>query len=101
MSEKENNESNIKYGKLFAQADLAFNGLYKKQLAELKGFTQDEKNKIIPNAEADQVYVKLIELVENASKENLSKAKLIENINNLGEVAVGIAKKVPSLAMIL
>ncbi len=48
-----------------------------------------------------KVYSVLIEVVKKASKENISKAKLVSDIKELGEVAVKIAKKIPSLASLL
>ena len=46
-------------------------------------------------------YDALIKVVQQASKENLSKAQLVDNIKELGDVAVKIAKKIPKFADLL
>jgi hypothetical protein len=43
----------------------------------------------------------LINVIEKASKDNLSQAQLISNIKGLGDKAVKIAKKLPCFAMLL
>ena len=92
--------SNNRFTDLFAEADAAFNGKYKDVLNELTGLSKEEIDKITPDTTDLQVYSVLVKVVEQASKENLSQAKLIENIKSLGDVAVKIAKKVPKLAQL-
>ena len=48
-----------------------------------------------------EAYDKLITVVKKSSANNLDSAQLATRIRGLGEVAVAIAKKVPSLAAIL
>lgn len=86
---------------LFAQADAAFNGLYQKELNNLLGLSKSEIDAIIPGTNDLQTYSVLIKVVERASKENMSQAELIDQIKSLGEVAVKIAKKIPSFAALL
>ena len=86
---------------LFAQADAAFNGLYQKELNDLMGFSRAEIDMIIPGTTDLQTYSVLIKVVERASKENTSQAELIDHIKSLGEVAIKIAKKIPSFAALL
>ena len=45
-----------------------------------------------------EIYAQLIEVVKEASATNESQAALKEQVLELGEIAVTIAKKVPSLA---
>ena len=86
---------------LFAQADAAFNGLYQKELNDLMGFSRAEIDAIIPGTTDLQTYSVLIKVVESASKENMSQAELIDHIKSLGDVAIKIAKKIPSFAALL
>ncbi|MBW8323777.1 MAG: hypothetical protein K0M50_03340 [Prolixibacteraceae bacterium] len=86
---------------LFAQADAAFNGLYQKELNNLLGLSKSEIDAITPGTTDLQTYSVLIKVVEKASKDNISQAELIDHIKNLGEVAVKIAKKIPSFAALL
>jgi hypothetical protein len=86
---------------LFAQADAAFNGLYQKELNNLLGLSKSEIDAITPETTDLQTYSVLIKVVEKASKDNMSQAELIDHIKNLGEVAVKIAKKIPSFVALL
>lgn len=90
-----------KFSQLFADADAAFNGVYKKELDKLTGLSRDEIDSITPGTEDLRVYSVLVKVVENASKENLSQAELIENIKELGDIAVKLAKKIPQFAALL
>jgi hypothetical protein len=90
-----------RFDDLFADADAAFNGLYKDELNQLVGLSKEEIDSITPETTDLKTYAVLIKVVEKASKDNLSQAQLIENINALGDVAVQIAKKVPKFAALL
>jgi hypothetical protein len=90
-----------RFDDLFAEADAAFNGLYKKELNQLVGLSKEEIDSITPETTDLKIYAVLIKVVEKASKDNLSQAQLIENINALGDIAVQIAKKVPQFAALL
>lgn len=87
-----------RFKKLFKEADAAFNGVYKVELDNLTGLSKDEIDAVTPGTEDLRVYSVLIKVVEKASKENISKAQLVSDIKELGEIAVKIAKKVPKLA---
>ena len=87
-----------RFAKLFAEADAAFDGIYKKELKELTGLSKVEVDSVTPDTEDLRVYFVLIKVVEKASKENLKQSQLIEDIKELGDVAVKIAKKIPGLA---
>ncbi|MFA5327961.1 MAG: hypothetical protein WC384_09235 [Prolixibacteraceae bacterium] len=93
--------SENRFDDLFADADAAFNGLYKNELNQLVGLSQAEIDAITPGTNDLQVYSVLIKVVEKASKDNMSQVQLVENIKMLGDVAVKIAKKVPTLAALL
>lgn len=93
--------SENRFTDLFAQADTAFNGLYQKELNDLLGLSKAEIDAITPGTTDLQTYSVLIKVVEKASKENMNQAELIDHIKDLGEVAVKIAKKLPSFAALL
>lgn len=76
----------------------AFEGEYSTQLNELMGLSKEEIDSVTPDTTDMQIYRQLISVVEEASAVNLAQAALKENIIDLGEVAVKLASKVPSLA---
>jgi ClpP class serine protease len=79
----------------------AFTGKYKDQLKALSGLSSEEINEISPEITSLQIYDELITVVKEASRVNLEQTVLAEQIKKLGEVAVSIAKRVPTLATIL
>jgi hypothetical protein len=86
-----------RYDALFNDADAAFNAneKYQQQINQLKGLSPEDIVSITPDIDE---HAALIEIVEQASRENLSKAQLVDNIKALGAVAVKIAKKIPLFA---
>ncbi len=90
-----------RFSELFAEADAAFNGIYKTELDKLSGLSKADIDSVTPGTEDLRVYSVLIKVVEKASKENISKAQLINDIRDLGDIAVKIAKKVPLFATLL
>ncbi|WKD85229.1 hypothetical protein KCTC32516_00569 [Polaribacter huanghezhanensis] len=79
----------------------AFIGLYKNEIEKLHGLSKEEIDSITPDTTDMEVYAQLIAVVEEASATNETQAKLKEQILELGEIAVQIAKKIPSLASLL
>lgn len=92
---------NNRFHALFKEADEAFHGAYKEELNCLMGLSKDEIDLVTPDSVDLKVYAVLTKVVENASKENLSQAQLIDNIKSLGDVAIKIARKVPRFAALL
>jgi len=90
-----------RFSDLFAEADEAFNGKYKKELNALTGLSKEEIDAVTPGTTDLKVYSVLIKVVEKASKDNLSQAQLIANIKELGDIAIKIAKKAPQFAGLL
>ena len=78
----------------FKKADDSFNNKYSKEIDGLKGLTDEEIKSVTHDVSN---YDSLLEVVEEASKKNISQAELVTNINNLGKAAVDLAKKVPIL----
>ncbi len=78
----------------------AFEGDHKEALNELAGLSREEVDAITPDLTDLQKYDELITVVKKASATNLQQAELKKQILKLGDVAVEIAKKVPSLAAI-
>jgi hypothetical protein len=75
-----------------------FQGIYQNAIDELAGLSPDEKAMIVPDITSQQKYQELILVVQEASKNNVAQAELKQRIENLGSVAVGMAKKITSLA---
>lgn len=90
-----------RFSELFTEADAAFDGKYKKELGKLSGLSKDEIDAVTPGSEDLRVYSTLIKVVEKASRENTSKAQLIEDIKELGGIAVKIARKIPEFRFFL
>jgi len=79
----------------------AFEGEYGQQLKDLMGLSKSEVEIITPGVADMETYDELITVVKEASKLNVSQAILKQRIEELGEVALRIAAKVPSLAALL
>jgi len=79
----------------------AFEGEYKDQINDLMGLSKVEVDSITPDNTDMEIYDQLITVVKEASRVNLSQAQLKQRIEELGEVALKIAKKVPSLAALV
>jgi len=90
-----------RFADMFAEADAAFNGLYQKELNDLSGLSKEEIDSVTPDTEDLRVYSVLVKVVEKASSDNLAQAQLIDDIKELGDVAVKIAKKVPKFSTLL
>lgn len=93
--------SENRFDAMFAQADAAFDGAFKNELNELVGLSRDEVDSVTPGTIDLRMYAVLIKVVEQASRENESQAQLVDNIKNLGEIGIKIAKKVPQLRALL
>ncbi|MGA1790255.1 MAG: hypothetical protein ACMUIM_02125 [bacterium] len=76
----------------------AFEGQYKDELNGLMGLSRAEIDAITPDLTDMEIYDQLITVVKEASRMNLSQAELKSRIEELGEVAMAIAGKVPTLA---
>ncbi len=79
----------------------AFMGLYKNEIDKLHELSKEEIDLITPDNTDMEIYAQLIEVVKEASSTNESQAALKEQVLELGEIAVEIAKKIPSLASII
>lgn len=90
-----------RFSESFANADVAFNGIYAAELKQLKGLSKEEINAIVPASNSMQTYQALVEIVEKASEDNLSQAQLILKIKSLGTSAVKLAKKISGWAALL
>lgn len=91
-------ERRIRLRMRFKKIQIAFKGEYSDELKALQGLSQVEIGEITPDNTDIETYRKLIAIVEEASVRNISQAELLGDIQDLGEVAVRIAKKVPVLA---
>ncbi len=82
-------------------ADQAFRGEYSAEIDALLGLSRAEIDAISPGVTDLRTYDELIAVVKEASRVNLAQADLANRIRSMGELAVAIAKKVPSLSSIL
>lgn len=87
--------------KAISDADEAFDGLYKSEVEALLAISKDEIDAITPDGTDLATYEKLMAVVRESSRKNASQAQLVSRIQAMGEVAVAIAKKVPSFAALL
>jgi len=76
----------------------AFEGQYKEALNSLMGLTQEEIDTITPDTTDLEIYGQLIAVVKEASRANIDQADLKSQIEELGNIAVEIAKRVAPLA---
>ena len=83
------------------RAEAALNGQFAEVYKGLRNLSPEEIDDITPDATDQKEYERLIALVQQATRQNLSQAQLVERIRALGEVALAIARKVPSLAAFL
>jgi hypothetical protein len=83
------------------QAEEAFEGQYTEELEGLLGLSRAEINAISPGVTGFETYDRLIAVVKEASRVNLAQADLVNRIRGLGDLAVSIAKRVPSLGTLL
>lgn len=90
-----------RFSESFANADVAFSGLYADELKQLKGLSKEEINAILPASNSIQTYQTLVEIVEKASKDNLAQAQLISKIKCLGASTIKLAKKIPGWTALL
>ena len=84
-----------------AENKQAFEGQYKSEIKSLLGLSKSEIDALTPDTTDLETYDQLITVVKEASRANLQQAELKNRILSMGELAVKIANKVPSLAAIL
>lgn len=78
-----------------------FDGKYGKEVKKLLGLSIEEVNKITPGTTDIETYNLLIDIIKEASASNIEQAELKKRIEELGAVAVSIAKQIPELVDIL
>ena len=79
------------------RAERAMNGRFKQTYSELNDLSSDDIARISPDITAMEKYKQLIEVVEVATEQNIAQHELIDRIRGLGDIAVNIAKKLPSI----
>jgi hypothetical protein len=77
----------------------AFESEHKEMLVGLLGMSQEEIERVSLDA-GIETYAQLISVVKEATAANVSQAELRERIEELGGLAVSIAKRVSKLAQI-
>jgi hypothetical protein len=85
----------------FKRADESFRGVYAEAIGDLLALSQADIRAISPDPTCVETYDKLIQAVKEASRLNVAQAELKRQIVGLGQVAVSIAGRIPSLASLL
>lgn len=88
------------FDKALDEADAEFDSKYADELGALKSLSPEELKAITPEATTGDID-RLIQAVQEATARNESNAALADRIRGIGDVAVSLAKKVPSLSAIL
>ena len=83
------------------RAEAALNGKFAEHYKGLRALSPAEIDAITPDTTDQKEYERLIALVQEATRANLSQAELVTRIKALGATAIQIAKKVSSLAALL
>jgi hypothetical protein len=93
---------------LFAEMDfaaerarLALEGSLAAEYRGLRSLDPDTIKDITPDTTDEAVYEHLMAVVQQASAKNENQAQLASRIHALGDIAVKIAKRVPSLLAII
>jgi methionine aminopeptidase len=76
----------------------AFEGRYRDEIEGLLGLSREEIDLITPDTTDLEIYDQLITVVKEASAANIAQAELKSRVMELGQVAILIAKQVPTLA---
>jgi len=76
----------------------SFEGEYKEELDSLLGLSREEIDQITPDTTDLEIYDQLITVIREASRSNVNQAELKTQIENLGDIAIRIAQKIPKLA---
>lgn len=76
----------------------AFSGKYQKELKELLGLSELEILTVTGTPVDRDILEALIAAVMEASRQEVSAEELVSRIRSLGQIAVSIAKMLPSLA---
>lgn len=83
------------------RAEKALDGRFSEIYKGLRNLSPDEIDSITPDTTDQKEYERMVALVQEATERNLNQAQLVERIKGLGDVAIGIARKVPSLSVLL
>ena len=91
-------ELELELASILEDCHITFVSKYADEIDGLLGLSREEIDAITPGTTDLETYDKLIAVVKDASKKNVSQAELKDRIEFLGGVAVEIAKKAGSLA---
>ncbi|BDW90997.1 hypothetical protein [Thalassospira tepidiphila] len=81
-----------------ARARDALDGQFSDIYSELRSLDPEEIKNITPDVTDEETYEELIELIQEATQQNLDNAELVDRIKEMGSVAIAIAGKVTSLS---
>jgi predicted nuclease with TOPRIM domain len=83
------------------RAEKALDGQFSDIYKELRNLSPDKIDSITPDTTDQKEYERMIALVQEATERNLDKVQLVEQIKEMGTVAMSIARMVPTLAALL
>ena len=83
------------------RAEKALNGRFANIYKELRNLSPEQIDSITPDTTDQKEYERMVALVQEATERNLNQAQLVERIRELGDVAISIARKVPSLSALV
>jgi diacylglycerol kinase family enzyme len=83
------------------RAERALNGQFSEIYKQLRSLSPEEIDSITPDTTDQKEYERMIALVQEATERNLDQAQLVERIRGLGDIAINIARKVPTLAALV
>ena len=87
-----------RFKKQFGEADKSFDKIYENALAQLKGMSPAELAEVTPDTASKEEYDKLVAVVEEATRKNLSQAEFVAKVKQLGATAQKIIAKIPAVA---
>ena len=82
----------------FDKADKSFDNIYGNALSQLKGMSPAELAQVTPDTTSKEVYNKLVAVVEEAARKNLSQAEFVDKVKQLGANVKNIVAKIPAIA---
>ncbi len=82
-----------RFDRIAAEVREKTNAILEEEIADLTSLSQNELSNIIPTKGDKERFAKLMAIVSASTAENIKAAKLIQNIDDLGEVVVRVLRK--------
>ncbi len=82
-----------RFDRIAAEVREKTNAILEEEIADLTSLSQNELSSIFPTKGDKERFAKLMAIVSASTAENIKAAKLIQNIDDLGEVVVRVLRK--------